>query len=623
MTDIKIPPRLQQGIDLIRDEVSRLTDSSGVYRMLNEKGDVLYVGKAKSLKKRVANYTQPNRLPHRIQRMVSETRKMEFILTRTEVEALLLEANLIKTLDPAYNVLLKDDKSYPYIHLSDTLGFPKVLRFRGKPDKDGDYYGPFASGYAVYETLEIIQRVFQLRNCKDTDFVTRKTPCLQYHIKRCTAPCVAKVTSEQYALQVKDTKDFLSGKSRDVQDRLQSKMIEASQNQAFEQAAFYRDRIKILTSIQSRQGIDGYAVGDADMVAMTKDKGQVCIQIFFFRNGQSYGNRSFFPTHTDEVSDGEIIATFLAQFYADKHTPSEILVNELPSEHDLLEEALAQISDHKVSIIVPQRGKRKDIMDMVVNNAREALQRHLLQRQNDDTALDKMAELFGMEKPPERIEIYDNSHTGGTNMVGGMVVAGRDGFIKRAYRKFNIREAAASDDYGMMREVMKRRFGKIEKTELGGVDENFPDLLLIDGGAGQLTVVHEELAALGIFDKLTVVAISKGEDRNAGREKFHMVGKDVFQLPLHDPTLQYLERLRDEAHRFAIGSHRIRRNKTLEISVLDDVPGIGASRKKALLLHFGSAKSVQDATVEDLSKVKGISKDLAKKIYGFFHSGTI
>ena len=617
MTDINLPPRLQQGIDMIRDEVSRLTDSSGVYRMLNDRGEVLYVGKAKSLKKRVISYTQPHRLPHRLQRMVSEARKMEFILTRTEVEALLLEANLIKTLNPVYNVLLKDDKSYPYIHLADTLGFPKVVRFRGKPDKDGDYFGPFASGYAVYETLEIIQRAFQLRNCKDTDFVTRKTPCLQYHIKRCTAPCVAKVTSEQYAQQVKDAKDFLTGKSREVQDMLQLKMMEASANQAFEQAAFYRDRIKILTSIQSRQGIDGYAIGDADMVAMMQDKGQVCIQIFFFRNGQSYGNRSFFPTHTDGVGEGEIMAAFLAQFYADKHIPSEILVNVAPSENDVLEQALAQVSDRKISILVPQRGKRKDAMDMVANNAREALQRHLLQKQSDDAALDVIAILFDMGRPPERVEIYDNSHTGGTNMVGGMVVAGREGFIKRAYRKFNIRQAAASDDYGMMREVMRRRFGKIE------TDENFPDLLLIDGGAGQLSVVHEELVALGVFDKLTVVAISKGEDRNAGREKFHMVGRDVFQLPLHDPTLQYLQRLRDEAHRFAIGSHRTRRNKSIEISVLDDVPGVGASRKKALLHHFGAAKSVQDATVEDLSKVKGISRDLAKKIYGFFHSGTI
>ena len=617
MTDIKLSLRLQQGVDLIKDEVSRLTDSSGVYRMLNEKGNVLYVGKAKSLRKRVANYTQPNRLPLRLQRMISETRRMEFILTRTEVEALLLEANLIKTLDPAYNVLLKDDKSYPYIHISETLGFPKVVRYRGKPEGEGEFFGPFASGYAVNETLEIIQRVFQLRNCKDTDFSTRKTPCLQFHIKRCTAPCVLKVTSEQYAQQVKDAKDFLRGKSRDVQDRLEAKMLEASNNHAFEWAAFYRDRIKILTSIQSRQGIDGYAVGDADMVALIRDKGHVCIQVFFFRNGQSYGNRSFFPVHTEEVTEEEIMATFLAQFYRDKHIPPEILVNVMPSENALLEDALAQISDHKVSVLLPLRGKKKDIMDMVLTNAREALQRHLLQKQNDDAALHKMAELFGMEKPPQRIEIYDNSHTGGTNMVGGMVVAGPEGFIKRAYRKFNIREASASDDYGMMREVMKRRFGKIE------TDENFPDLLLIDGGAGQLTVVHEELMALGIFDKLTVVAISKGEDRNAGREKFHMIGKTVFQLPLHDPTLQYLQRLRDEAHRFAIGSHRIRRNKSIEISVLDDVPGIGGTRKRALLHHFGSAQSVKDATIEDLSKVKGISKDLAKKIYGFFHSGTI
>ncbi len=617
MADIKIPPRLQQGIDLIRDEVSRLTDSSGVYRMLNEKGIVLYVGKAKSLKKRVANYTQVARLPHRLQRMVSETRKMEFILTRTEIEALLLEANLIKTLDPLYNVLLKDDKSYPYIHLSDTLGFPKVLRFRGKPDKDGDYFGPFASGYAVYETLEMIQRVFQLRNCKDTDFTTRKTPCLQYHIKRCTAPCVGRVTTELYAQQVKDTKDFLTGKSREVQTRIQKKMVEASENKAYEQAAFYRDRIKILTSIQSRQGIDGYAIGDADMVAMTTDKGQVCIQIFFFRNGQSYGNRSFFPVHTDEMGAEEIMANFITQFYPDKHIPQEILVNILPHENELLEDALGQLADRKISIIAPQRGKRKDIMSMVVANAQEALQRHLLQKQNDDVALDKIAEIFEMEKSPERIEIYDNSHTGGTHMVGGMVVAGRDGFIKKAYRKFNIREASASDDYGMMREVMRRRFGKIEH------DENFPDLLLIDGGQGQLTVVKEELEALGIFDKLTVVGISKGEDRNAGREKFHMAGREVFQLPINDSTLQYLQRLRDEAHRFAIGSHRARRNKTLEISALDDISGIGPSRKKALLLHFGSAKAVQDATIEDLSKVKGISQEMAKKIYGFFHSGTI
>lgn len=617
MTDSKPLSRLEQGIAIIKDEVSRLTDSSGVYRMLNERGDVLYVGKAKSLKKRVVNYTQPARLPLRIQRMVSETRRMEFILTRTEVEALLLEANLIKTLDPVYNVLLKDDKSYPYIHVSDTLGFPKVLRYRGKPDGEGDYFGPFASGYAVYETLEIIQRVFQLRNCKDTDFTTRKTPCLQYHIKRCTAPCVLKVTSEQYAQQVKDTKDFLTGKSREVQDRLQTKMMDASAAQAFEQAAFYRDRIKILTSIQSRQGIDGYAVGDADMVALTVDKGRVCVQVFFFRNGQSYGNRSFFPAHTEDMGEAAVMASFLAQFYRDKHVPSEILVNILPDENELLAEALGELSGHKVSVAVPQRGKRKDIMDMVVSNAKEALQRHLLQQQNDTAALSEMMVLFGMDKLPERIEIYDNSHTGGTNMVGGMVVAGPDGFIKKAYRKFNIREAAASDDYGMMREVMRRRFGKIEH------DENFPDLLLIDGGAGQLTVVHEELVALGLFDKLTLVAISKGEDRNAGREKFHMVGRDVFQLPLHDPTLQYLQRLRDEAHRFAIGSHRIKRNKALEISVLDDVPGVGASRKKALLHHFGSAKSVQDATIEDLSKVKGISRDLAKKIYGFFHSGTI
>ncbi len=617
MSDTKTSSRLQQGIEIIRAEVARLSDSAGVYRMMNDAGDVLYVGKAKSLKKRVVNYTHTDRLPLRLQRMVSETRRMEFILTRTEVEALLLEANLIKTLNPLYNVLLKDDKSYPYIHLIETQGFPKIMRFRGKPDNDGQYFGPFANGGAVTESLETIQRVFQLRNCKDSDFVTRKTPCLQYHIKRCTAPCVGRVTSEEYAQQVSDARDFLTGKSRDVQDRLSSKMSEASAVQNYELAAFYRDRIKILTLIQSRQGIDGHVVGDADIVAITTQKSRVCVQVFFFRGGQSYGNRAFFPTHTDDMGDAEILASFVVQFYRDKHIPPEILVNIIPHESELLEQALTELRGHKVSIVQPQRGKRKDIIDLAVNNAAEALQRHLLQKQNDADALQKIADLFGMDAPPERIEIYDNSHTGGTNMVGGMVVSGRDGFIKSAYRKFNIREAEAGDDYGMMREVMRRRFGKID------TDENFPDVLLIDGGQGQLRVVREELESLGIFDRLTVVGISKGEDRNAGREKFHITGRDVFQLPLHDPTLQYLQRLRDEAHRFAIGSHRIRRNKTVEVSVLDDVPGVGGARKKALLMHFGSAKAVQDATIDDLSRVKGVSRELAQKIYGFFHSGTI
>lgn len=619
MTDKAIPSRLQQGADIIRQEVARLTDSAGVYRMMNEAGDVLYVGKAKSLKKRVVNYTHVERLPLRLQRMVSETRRMEFILTRTEVEALLLEANLIKTLDPVYNVLLKDDKSYPYIHLDDTHDFPKVQRFRGRPDNQGKYFGPFASGYAVSESLEILQRVFQLRNCKDTDFATRKNPCLQYHIKRCTAPCVGRVSQEQYAQQVSDARDFLTGKSREVQMRLQEKMVAASAAQAYESAAFYRDRIKILTLIQSRQGIDGYAVGDADILALARVKGRVCVQIFFFRGGQSFGNRAFFPAHIDEVEDAEILSSFMAQFYRDKQIPPEILVSIEPHEKDLLEEALGELAGRKTGIVLPQRGKRRDIMDFAIRNAEEALHRHLLEKQNDAEALEKIVELFSLEEIPQRIEIYDNSHTGGTNMVGGMVVAGPEGFIKKAYRKFNIREAEASDDYGMMREVMRRRFGKISDED----GENFPDLLLIDGGQGQLRVVREELEALGIFDRLVVVGISKGEDRNAGREKFHITGKDIFQLPLHDPTLHYLQRLRDEAHRFAIGSHRIRRNKTVEVSVLDDVPGVGAARKKALLLHFGSAKAVQDATVDDLSKVKGISRELAQKIYGFFHSGTI
>ena len=616
MTENPLETIFSVGIAVIRDEVSRLKDVPGVYRMLSEKGEVLYVGKAKSLKKRVINYTRIEKLPHRIQRMVAETRKMEFIHTQTEVEALLLEANLIKSLRPAYNVLLKDDKSYPYILMTEDHPYPLITKFRGKPDRKGTYFGPFASGYAVNETLMLLQRVFMLRNCSDSYFAARTRPCLQYHIKRCTAPCVNKVTHDDYMQQANSARDFLSGKSRQVQDKLQHDMLAASAAQDYELAASLRDRIRVLTQIQSKQRINGMALGDADVVAMVTRAGKVCIQVFFFRGGQSFGNRSLFPVHTESETESEIMASFLAQFYEGKPVPPEIIVSLEPSEISLLQEGLSSATGRKVVITVPSRGQKREFVDFAIQNAEEALQRNLLQRQTDGKYLEQVAELFMMDVPPKRIEVYDNSHVSGTNMIGAFIVAGPEGFEKNSYRKFNIKSAAMADDYGMMREVMARRFGKVTSD-----DENWPDIVLVDGGLGQLNAVYEVFDELGISNQLTVVGIAKGEDRNAGREKFFMRGRDMFQLPINDPVLHYLQRLRDEAHRFAIGTHRTRRAMATGVSQLDELPGVGPKRKKALLLHFGSAKAVADATVEDLAKVEGISWDLAEKIYGYFHSG--
>ncbi len=604
------------GVRTIREEVARLNDSAGVYRMLGESGDVLYVGKAKSLKKRVISYTRVDMLPHRLQRMVSETRKMEFIHTQTEVEALLLESNLIKSLKPKYNVLLKDDKSYPYILMTAEHDFPQIQKFRGKPDKKGQYFGPFASGQAVNETLVLLQRVFMLRNCTDSYFAARTRPCLQYHIKRCTAPCVGHVSQEKYAGQVADARAFLAGKSRDIQDRLQEQMLAASAAQDYELAATFRDRIRVLTQMQAKQRINGMALGDADLVALIMREGYVCVQVFFFRGGQSFGNRSMFPVHTEQMTVEEVMALTLAQFYEGKPVPPEIIVSDRPDDAELLENSLSQAAGHKVTITCPSRGIKKEFIDFALKNADESLQRHILTRKSDAAFLETVATMFGMDKSPERIEIYDNSHVSGTNMIGAMVVAGPEGLMKNAYRKFNIRDAAAADDYGMMREVMARRFANAKPD-----DENWPDLLLIDGGLGQLGAVHEVLDEMGASEHLTIVGIAKGEDRNAGREKFFIRGNEMFQLPLHDPVLHYLQRLRDEAHRFAIGTHRTRRAMQTGVSVLDDLPGVGPKRKKALLHHFGSAKAVQDARTEDLAKVEGVSKDLAKKIYDYFHSG--
>lgn len=612
---------LDRGAELIRGYVKTLPEKPGVYRMLDAKGEVLYVGKARALKKRVVTYSHVQKLPNRLKRMVSETMSMEFITTNSEVEALLLESNLIKKLKPRFNILLRDDKSFPYILLTGDHDFPQVKKHRGARGEAGEYYGPFASAGAVNHTIDLLQRVFMLRNCTDSYFAARKRPCLQYHIKRCTAPCVGRITAVEYGRNVAQARDFLEGRSRALQDDFRQKMEAASDAMDYETAAAYRDKIKSLSALQSHQDINIEGLGDADVIGFYQREGRTCIQAFFFRGGQNFGNRSYFPRHDAEVTPATIMANFLAQFYEGKPVPPDIIVGQMPAERELLEEALAQRmkSLRKVSISLPQRGQRKRLLDFVEKNAKEALERHLLERKGEAELLEKTARLFGMEAAPERIEVYDNSHISGTNMVGGMVVAGADGFRKGAYRKFNIKTAEAADDYGMMREVMARRFGRAIKDDIDRGGEDWPDLLLIDGGLGQFNAVKEVLQEMGVWEDLTVVAIAKGPDRNAGREQFFMEGRAPFQLPVNDAVLHYLQRLRDEVHRFAIGAHRTRRKMDITKNPLDEIMGIGAARKRALLHHFGSAKAIKSAGVEDLLKVEGISRTQAEKIFAFFN----
>lgn len=606
---------LGRGRNIILSVVKNLPDTPGVYRMLDDKKNVLYVGKAKRLKRRVMNYTQVDRLPMRLKRMVSDVVTMEIVHTHTEVEALLLESNLIKKLRPRYNILLRDDKSFPYLFLDERHDFPRLSKYRGKrDDKKGAFYGPFASAGAVNETIDILQKAFLLRNCSDYDFSTRTRPCLQYHIKKCTAPCVNIVSKNEYRAQISDLKPFLEGKSGDVKDRLNAEMMHASKMQDFEKAALFRDRVKALTSLQSRQDINIEGVGDVDVVVCAQDGHYVCVQVFFFRAGQNFGNRSYFPQHTDGATSAEVLSAFLGQFYQDKPVPKQVLLNAALEDEGLLTDALSKNAGYGVSITTPQKGDKRKIVMFAYDNACQALGRHIKEAMRDGDALQALVPLFGVVEAPDRIEVYDNSHTGGTNMVGGMVVASSDGFQKHAYRKFNIKHADASDDYGMMREVMERRFHNIDCT-----DTNFPDVLLIDGGKGQLSAVREVLVSLGIFDHLCVVAISKGPDRNAGREEFHMDGREVFTLPHNNSTLHYLQRLRDEAHRFAVSSHRVRRKNSMTKSGLDLVSGVGAKKKKALLHYFGSLKEIQNAGVEDLKKVDGISNVIAQTIYDTFH----
>lgn len=610
---------LKRGVEIIKGYLRTLPDRPGVYRMLNDDGDALYVGKARSLKKRVTNYTMPVKLPIRLQRMIAETTQMEFVTTHTEVEALLLESNLIKKLMPRYNVLLRDDKTFPHILITGGQDFPQLTKHRGTRTEAGSYYGPFASAGAVNRVLTALQRAFQLRTCADTVFNTRTRPCLQYQIKRCTAPCVEKVTPIEYAEQVREARQFLEGRSRDIQAELAADMQAAAEALEFERAAKLRDRIRALTAIQAHQDINVEGVDDADIIAAYQDGGSTCVQVFFFRGGRNYGNRAYFPSHDKVLEVEEVLAAFIAQFYDNKAAPALILVSHDLPEQELLEEALSVRAGSKVELHAPKRGDKKRLVDHAVNNARDAHGRRLAETGSQAKLLAGVAEAFGLAEPPQRIEVYDNSHIQGAHAIGGMIVAGPDGFIKNAYRKFTIKtEGAAGDDFAMMREVFTRRFERALKEDPERAGETWPDLVLIDGGEGQLGVVMEVMAELGIED-VPLVAIAKGPDRDAGRERFFMPGRPPFGMEHKSPVLYYLQRLRDEAHRFAIGTHRAKREKAISASPLDEIQGIGPRRKKALLLHFGSARAVSRAGLADLQAVEGISAAVARIIYDHFH----
>jgi excinuclease ABC subunit C len=623
------------GAEVIQALVKRLPNQPGVYRMMNAAGDVLYVGKARNLKKRVTAYAQGRFHTNRIGRMVRETATMEFVVTRTEIEALLLEANLIKRLRPRFNVLLRDDKSFPYILLTEDHPSPGIYKHRGARSRKGSYFGPFASAQAVGRTINALQRAFLLRSCTDSFFENRTRPCLLYQIKRCSAPCTGEISQAGYAALVGEAKEFLSGRSQKVKTELSASMQQASEELDFERAAIYRDRLAALSHVQSHQGINPQSVEEADVFAIHQEGGQTCIQVFFFRTGQNWGNRAYFPKADPALEPAEVLGSFLAQFYDDKPTPRTVLLSHAVQEQDLLTQALSTRAGRKVSVSVPQRGEKKDLTDHALQNAREALGRRLAETSTQARLLAGFAETFGLEKPPARIEVYDNSHIMGTNAVGAMIVAGPEGFVKNQYRKFNIRstEITPGDDFGMMREVMERRFARLIKEHGGAEDageagedeaEGFPawpDVILIDGGQGQMTAVRKILSDLGVEERVTAIGVAKGQDREAGRERFFARGRPSFSLPVRDPVLYFVQRLRDEAHRFAIGSHRARRKKAMVKSPLDEIAGIGPGRKRALLLHFGTAKAVSRAAIGDLTAVEGISERVARLVYDHFHEG--
>ena len=607
------------GHDLISDYLTRLDGSPGVYRMLDSESRVLYVGKAKSLKNRVASYARLQGHSARISRMISETSSMMFLTTKTETEALLLEQNLIKQLKPKYNVLLRDDKSFPNILVSHEHGFPQIKKHRGAKREKGNYYGPFASAGAVNRTLNQLQRFFLLRDCSDSQFEARTRPCLQYQIKRCCAPCVGYVKADEYVKLVRDAERFLGGKSNRIQAELAQDMLSASENMEFERAAALRDRIKAMTQVQTSQGINPQGVPEADVIALHMEGGQACVQVFFIRGNQNWGNRDYYPRIVGDISITEVMQAFVGQFYADRDPPRMVLLSDPIEDQSLMAEALTAKLGRKVKIALPIRGEKLELVTGAKRNARESLARRMSESASQIRLLKGLAEAFDLPKPPQRIEVYDNSHIQGTNAVGGMIVAGPEGMIKSQYRKFNIKgdDITPGDDFGMMKEVLGRRFKRLLKEDPERKSEAWPDLLLIDGGAGQVSAVRDIMREWGVND-IAMIGVAKGIDRNAGKEEFYRTGKPVVALRQNDPVLYFVQRLRDEAHRFAIGTHRAKRAKSNMKNPLDDIDGVGPKRKKALLAHFGSAKAVTRANLVDLKAVEGVSDAMAEIIFNHF-----
>uniref|UniRef100_UPI0030EC4D61 excinuclease ABC subunit UvrC n=1 Tax=Roseobacter sp. HKCC-CH-9208 TaxID=3120339 RepID=UPI0030EC4D61 len=612
----------RQGHEVIRDYLNRLDQSPGVYRMLDAQSRVLYVGKARALKRRVSNYAKPSGHSPRIARMISETASMMFLTTRTETEALLLEQNLIKQLKPRYNVLLRDDKSFPNIVIGAAHDFPQIRKHRGAKTEKGQYFGPFASAGAVNRTLNQLQKVFLLRNCSDTTFDSRTRPCLLFQIKRCSAPCVGYISASDYAASVADAARFLRGNSTEIQEQLGVQMAEAAEAMEYERAAALRDRIRALTQVQGTQGINPQTVREADIIALHMEGGQACVQVFFIRANQNWGNHDYYPRLGGSESPDEVMEAFLGQFYDNKEPPRQVILSHGLEEAELMEAALGQKRGGKVEILVPQRGEKAELVEGALRNARESLARRMAESATQAKLLRGLADAFGLDGAPARIEVYDNSHIQGAHAVGAMIVAGPEGFLKSQYRKFNIRgdDLTPGDDFGMMKEVLTRRFQRLLKEDPDRKSDAWPDLLLIDGGAGQISAVAEIMGDLGV-DDVPFIGVAKGVDRDAGKEEFHRYGARPFALKRNDPVLYFIQRLRDEAHRFAIGAHRDKRSKAIGATPLDEVPGIGATRKRALLAHFGSAKAVSRADLADLKAVEGISDRMAETIYAFFHDG--
>jgi excinuclease ABC subunit C len=613
--DIPVP----QGHEVIQAYLKTIDGSPGVYRMLDHESRVLYVGKARNLRARVSSYARPTGHSGRIARMISMTTSMMFLTTRTETEALLLEQNLIKQLKPKFNVLLRDDKSFPNILVTAKHDFPQLKKHRGAKKEKGNYYGPFASAGAVNRTLNQLQRVFLLRDCTDSTFDSRTRPCLQFQIKRCSAPCVGKISPDNYRQTVKDAEDFLNGKTTAIQSRLASEMSAASEELEFERAAALRDRIKALTQVQTAQGINPKGVSEADIIALHLDGGQACVQVFFIRANQNWGNHDYYPRVGADMDAAEVLEAFVGQFYDTREPPKQVILSNEIENVDLMADALSFKLGRKVEVLVPKRGEKADLVDGALRNARESLARKLAETASQARLLKGLAEAFDLPAPPERIEVYDNSHISGTNAVGGMIVAGPEGFMKNQYRKFNIKgeDITPGDDFGMMKEVLTRRFKRLLKEDPDRERGMWPDLLLIDGGAGQVSAVREIMQKYGVGD-IAMVGVAKGEDRDAGKEEFYRTGKRPFALHHNDPVLYFVQRMRDEVHRFAIGTHRAKRSKAIGVSPLDGIPGVGAARKRALLAHFGSAKAVARANLADLEAVPGVSKGMAQKLYNYF-----